>query len=249
MGLFNASKVPQKLRLHVNLARIKKMGRKFEIAVDPDQAILFKEGKIEDIREVLVAERIFEDVQKGVFSSQTDIQTVFPGLDDLQIAQEILKKGELQLSQAYRERLQLDKRRKILEIIHRNAVNPVNNLPHPMTRLENAFAEAKIRIDDKKTADDQVQDILKKLKVVLPIKIENKKVQIHISDKYAKKYFKVIHAYGKVYHEEWLDDGCYLCHIEVPAGLYIDLVDDLSKKTHGGVEIKVLSTNERFYEN
>ena len=236
-------------RVHINLARLKKNGRVFEIVVDPDKAIAFKEGKLNNIREVLMADNIFQDSQKGVFSHESDLKMTFGTLDADEIAEFILRKGELQLSSKFRAEQQDVKRRRILEIIHRNSVNPQNNYPHPLIRLENAFEEAKIRIDDKKSAEDQVNDILKKLKPILPIIIEQKEVQIHISEKYSKKYYKTIHHYGKVIRENWLDDGCYLCIIEIPAGVYMDLVDDLSKKTHGGVEIKVLSEkNKGFFD-
>ena len=239
----------EKERVHINLARLKKNGRNFEIVVDPDKAVAFKEGKLNDIREVLSAEHIFTNVQKSVFSPEADLKMTFGTLDEDEIAEFILRKGELQLSSKFRDEQQKMKRQKILELIHRNAVNPQNNLPHPLVRLENAFEEAKIRIDDKKSAEDQVEDILKKLKPILPIKVEQKELQIHITEKYSKKYYKTIHNYGKLLSETWLDDGCYLCTIEIPAGLYMDLVDDLSKKTHGGVEIKVLSEkNKGFFE-
>jgi ribosome maturation protein SDO1 len=242
-------RAPEVERLHINLARFKRNGRKFEIVVDPDNAVLFKAGKIEDIRDVLVAQRIFEDVQKGVFSPGQDLDTAFPKMETLDIAKLILTKGELQLSAKYREAKQEDKRRAIIETIHRNSINPQNNLPHPITRIENAFAEAKIRINDNKSAHDQVQEIVKKLQVIMPIKFEHKHVQVHISAKYAKKYFKTLHQYGRVLNEEWLSDGCYMGTVEVPAGLYPDFIDDLNKKTHGGVEIKLLATkNGKFYE-
>ncbi len=242
-------RAPEVERLHINLARIKKGGRRFEIVVDPDNAVAYKNGKLEDIREVLIAERIFEDVQKGVFSPKSDLDNVFPKMDAMEIAKLILMKGDLQLSAKYRQSKQEEKKRIIIESIHRNSINPLNNLPHPTTRIINAMEEVKIKIDDNKSAHDQIQDIVKKLQVVLPIKFEHKHVQVHISEKYSKKYYKTIHQYGKVINEKWLDDGCYLCNIEIPAGLYMDFIDDINKKTHGGVEIKLLGVkNGKFYE-
>jgi ribosome maturation protein SDO1 len=245
---FNKRK-PEVSRLHINLAKIKKGGRKFEIVVDPDNAVAYKEGKLEDIHEVLIAERIFEDVQKGVFSTKSDLDNVFPKMDTMEIAKLILLKGDLQLSAKFREAKQEEKKRLIIESIHRNSINPLNNLPHPTTRIINAMAEAKITINDSKSAHEQIQDIVKKLQPILPIKFEHKHVQVHISEKYSKKYYKTIHQYGKVINEKWLDDGCYLCNIEIPAGLYLDFMDDINKKTHGGVEIKLLGVkNGKFYE-
>ncbi|HIH31542.1 TPA: ribosome assembly factor SBDS [Candidatus Woesearchaeota archaeon] len=235
-------------KIHINLARLKKNGKNYEIVVDPDNAVAFKEGKMNDIREVLSAEHIFENAKKGIFSPKMDLQSTFGTLDEEEIAEFILRKGDLQLSSKYRDEKQAEKKRRVLEIIHRNAINPQNNLPHPIIRLENAFEEAKIRIDDKRTAEDQVQDILKKLKHVLPIRIENKTLQIHLIERYAKKHYKLIHNYGKIIKENWLDDGCYLCLLEIPAGIYLDLVDDLSRKTHGGVEIKVMSSKDLNFQ-
>jgi len=240
------TKKSEQERLHINLARLKKNGRNFEIVVDPDKAILFKEGRLEDIRDVLLAERIFENAQKGLFSPESDLKMTFGTLDSDEIAELILRKGDLQLSSRYREMLRFEKRRKIIELIHRNAINPTNNLPHPLVRIENAFEEAKITIDDKQSAEDQLNDIIRKLKPILPIKIEQKHVQVHLSEHHAKKYYKTIHNYGVVIKENWLDDGCYQCILSIPAGIYLDLVDDLSRKTHGGVDIRVIEDNNRI---
>jgi len=240
---------PEVERLHINLVKLKKGGRKFEIVVDPDNAVAFREKRLDDIKEVLVAERVFEDVQKGIVSPKADLDKEFPKMETLEIAKVILAKGVLQLSPKYREAKQEEKRRIIVETIHRNSINPQNNFPHPTTRIENAMNELKIRIDDNKSAHDQVNDIVKKLQTVLPIKFEHKHVQVHISEKYAKKYFKTIHRFGKVLNETWLSDGCYLCTVEVPAGLYLDFIDDLNHKTHGGVEISLLTTKSgKFHE-
>lgn len=244
---FNKKLPPE--QIHINLARLKKNGRNFEIVVDPDKAVAFKQGLLDDVREVLMVEHVFENAKKGLFSPKTDLKVTFGTLDEEEIAEFILRKGELQLSSKYRDRQQEEKKRRILEIIHRTTINPTNNLPHPIVRLENAFDEAKIRISDKLSAEDQVQGILKKLKSIIPIKQENRHLKIHLSEKYAKKYFRTIHNYGTVKKESWLSDGCYSCVIEIPAGIYLDLVEDLSKKTHGGVEIKVLSEKDRrFYQ-
>ncbi|HEY9701083.1 MAG TPA: SBDS family ribosome assembly factor, partial [Allocoleopsis sp.] len=68
-------------------------------------------------------------------------------------------------------------------------------------------------------------------------------------DKYAKKYYKTLHSYGRVLKEKWATDGHYTCILEVPAGLYPDLIEDLERKTHGGTEIKLLDPkNHKFYE-
>src|SRR3989344_4151918 len=89
-------------QIHINLARIKKNGKSFEIVVDPDKAVAFKQGIISDIREVLMAEHIFENSKKGIFSPKSDLSATFGTLDEEEIAEFILRKGELQLSSKFR---------------------------------------------------------------------------------------------------------------------------------------------------
>jgi ribosome maturation protein Sdo1 len=37
--------------------------------------------------------------------------------------------------------------------------------------------------------------------------------------------------------------------VEVPAGLYLDFIEDLNRKTHGGAEIKLLEGKKgKYYE-
>jgi len=53
--------------------------------------------------------------------------------------------------------------------------------------------------------------------------------------------------YGRVLNETWASDGCYVGTVEVPAGLYLDFIEDLNKKTHGGVEITLLDQKNGKY--
>ena len=83
-----------------------------------------------------------------------------------------------------------------MEIIHRNGVDPKTKLPHPIQRLENAFEEAKIKIDERRSAEDQVKEILDKLRPVLPISFEKKEGIPHIN------YVRIFRA----------TDNCISCH-------------------------------------
>ena len=222
-------------KIHFNLARLKTHGTTFEIVVDPDKAVEHKQGKAVELREVLHAEKIFSDAKKGLAASEDEMQTVFGTKDPLVIAEKILKEGELQLTSEYREKVREAKKRKIIEIIHRNGVDPRTGAPHPVQRIENA-------IDEYKRAEDQVHDVLQKLQPVLPIRFEIKDLEIRIPTQYAPKMYGTVSSYGVIKKDEWQNDGSWLCVIEIPAGLQNDLMDDLNSKTHGNVQIKVIGT-------
>ena len=134
----------------LNLARLKREGNLFEISVDPDLAIRWKKGEAVDLREALRADKIFADAKKGEIASDSLLEKYFQTSDPLKIAEIIIKKGEIQLTSEHRSEQREQKKRRLVELIHRNAVDPHTKLPLPLTRIENAFEEAKLHLDEKK---------------------------------------------------------------------------------------------------
>ncbi len=116
-GTQNFSKKPSPERLHLNFARMKKNGITFEVVIDPDAAIAFKHGMGDDWKEVVRAERVFANAQKGLFSPEHDWKSAFPDMTEDQVIEYIIRNGELQLSSEYRKKLQEFKKNKIIEII------------------------------------------------------------------------------------------------------------------------------------
>ncbi|MFH1915737.1 MAG: ribosome assembly factor SBDS [Nanoarchaeota archaeon] len=226
-------------KVHFNVARLKKEGRTFEVVIDPDLAIQFKkEGG--DVREVLHAQKIFCDAHKGLPSPDDDMEAAFQTTDTLAIAARIIKDGQIQLTSEYREKKREEKKKRILELIRINAIDARTGLPHPLVRLENAFAEARVKIDEDKSAEDQVNDIITQLRPVLPLKIDVKKIQVHIPANYAAKMYGTVKSFGRIIKEDWLNDGSWRVVVEIPAGLQTDFYEDLNGKTHGNCETKLI---------
>lgn len=225
--------------LDITLAKLKKGGRHFEIVIDPDLAIEFK-NKNADVKDVLKAEYVFSDANKGLKASETAMKEVFETDDPLKVAKIILTEGEVHFTQRYRDELRAAKRKRVLDIIHRNAMDPRTKLPHPMTRLENAFSEAKIRIDMFQPAEMQVDDILKRLMPLIPIKIELLEVQVTIPPQFAHQSYNVLKKYGKIKKDAWGNDGSLVANLELPAGLQEEFLEKLNGLTHGGVDFKVM---------
>tara|TARA_Y100000031_G_scaffold146524_1_gene180535 strand:+ start:412 stop:1125 length:714 start_codon:yes stop_codon:yes gene_type:complete len=225
-------------RVQLNLGRLRKGGEIFEVVVDADLAVAYKQGKDVDIREVLNAEKIFADAKKGDLSSEIRLKELFGSSEALEVAEIILKEGEIQLTSEYREKLRAEKRKKLVELIHRNAVDPKTSLPLPPTRIENAFNQANVKIDEYKKAEDQIHAVLDQLRPVLPIKFEVKTLQVHLPAEYAAKLYQAVSSYGTIQKQDWLNDGSWLCFVEVPAGLVADFYDDIGKKTQGNAEIE-----------
>jgi len=229
-------------KIKLNLARLKKADNIFEINVDPDLAIKFKKGSPLDIREVVKAEQIFSDAKKGELAPETKLNEFFHTTNPLKIAEIIIKEGEIQLTSEYRSQQREQKKRKLIEIIHKNAIDPTTNLPHPLTRIENAFQEAKINLDEYKSAEEQLETILTRLRPILPLKFEQAKLTLQIPPTYAPKLYSLVQKNSKILKETWNSDGSWTATVEIPAGLKPEFIDKLNSSTHG--EITITEENE-----
>lgn len=221
------------------IARLNKQGREFEILIDCEKAVEFREGRC-SLDEVLATDAIYSDVKKGKHAPVNDLKAAFDTTDQRKIAEIIVREARLQLTAEYQKKLREQKIKQIVNLIHRNAVDPKTNIPHPALRIENALKEARVRIDDHKTAEEQITNIISQLKSILPIKYEISLIEVKIPASYSAKSFSTLKQYGKIQKEEWKDDGSLVVKMELPAGLQQELFDHINNITHGSVETKIL---------
>jgi len=222
------------------IARLKVQGHNFEILADCSNALAVREGKDVGMRDVLAAMQVFSDAHKGLVASETAIKQIFGTNEIEEVARQIIQKGEIQLTQEYREKIREEKRKQIISIIHRNGVDPRTHLPHPASRIENAFEEARFHVDEFKPVNEQVQEAMKKLMPILPIKFEIKEISLKITPEYAPKCYSTVRQFGTLLREDWQANGCWVGVVEIPGGMESDLYDKLNKICHGNVESKIL---------
>ena len=221
------------------IAKLKKGENVFEILVDCEKALEFKNGKDVDIDDILATNDIFKDVKNGEHAS--NLMKSFKTEDKKEIAKIIIQEGEIQLTSEYKKKLRDEKRKQIVNNIHRNAVDPNTGLPHPPQRIEMVLEEAKISIDEFRPVEEQLKNILPKLRVLLPLKYEIREIAIRIPGTYAGKCSSVLRQYGKLLKEEWQNDGSLVAVVEIPAGLQEEFFDKLNNLAHGEVESKILN--------
>lgn len=222
------------------IARLEYFGEHFEILVDPDLAADFKRGKEIEVDEILAVEEIFKDARKGDKASEEAMMKAFQTKDPIEAAAIIIRKGQVQLTAQQRKEMQEDKRKKIIAKITREAINPQTKTPHPARRIEIAMEEAKIHVDPFKSVDEQVNDVLKAIRVLIPIRFEHVNMAIKIPGDFAAKVYPVISEFGKKKREEWQKDGSWIAVVEVPGGLQESFDRKLNEVTGGQVETKVL---------
>jgi ribosome maturation protein SDO1 len=223
------------------VARITKENEHFEILVKPQKALDYRTGKIAAITEVLVTETIFSDANKGTRVAEENLRKNFGTTDPLKVAEAILKKGVLQLTTEQRRKMIEDKRKQIIDFISRQSVDPKTNLPHPPLRIENAMEQIHYPIDPFKPVEEQAREIVKLLRPILPLKMEQVSVGVRIPAEYSAKAYGTIKAFGTIKREEWRADGSWYGVLEMPAGLYAPFLDKLGEITKGSGEAKIIS--------
>jgi len=221
------------------VAKFRKGENVFEILVDCEKALEFRNGKDIDLDDILATNDIFKDVKNGEHAS--NLMKVFNTEDKREIAKKIILEGEIQMTSEYKKKLRDEKRKQIINNIHRNAVDPNTGFPHPPQRIEMALDEAKINIDEFKPVEEQLKNILPKIRVILPLKYEIREIAIKIPGAYAGKCYSVLKQYGKLLNDEWQNDGSLVAVVEIPAGLQEEFFDKLNNLAHGEVESKILN--------
>ncbi len=218
------------------VARWETGGSRFEVLVDPSAVQDLKDGKPVDLKDKLALDQVFKDAKKGDKISEEYLEKVFHTRDLAEIARQIVLKGEVQVTTEQRHKLAESKRLQIVAHIARNAMNPQTGAPHPPARIEAAMNEAKIRVDPFRSADSQIQEILAKLRPLLPIRIDSVKVRIRIPAQHYPKVIGEIKGLGRLGDEQWAADGSWIGVLEIPAGVQTELYEKLNARTKGAAE-------------
>jgi len=222
------------------VARITHEGEHFEVLVKPEPALSYRLGKITSVSEVLVTDTIFTDASKGTKPSEDKLKKAFGITDTVKIASIILKRGTLQLTTEQRRQLIEDKRKRIVSFISRQCVDPRTNLPHPPLRIEQAMEQIHYSIDPFKEVEEQAREIIKLLRPILPLKMEQVSVTVRIPPEYASKVYGTVKGFGTIKREEWRADGSWFAIVELPAGLYGPFLEKLGEMTRGNLEAKLV---------
>lgn len=223
------------------VARVIKDNEHFEVLVKPQKALDYRTGKIAAITEALVTETIFSDANKGTKVSEENLRKAFGTTEQLKVAEIILKKGTLQLTTEQRRKMIEDKKKQIIDFISRQCVDPKTNLPHPPLRVENAMEQIHYSMDPFKSVEEQAKEIIKLLRPILPLKMEQVSVGVRVPAEYSARSYGTIKGFGTIKREEWRGDGSWYGVLEMPAGLYGPFLEKLGEVTKGNGEAKIIA--------
>ena len=224
----------------VTLVKYSFEGEKFEIMVKPDPALDYKLGKKKDISAVLISDDIYTDSGKGTRPSTEKLLKAFNTEDQTVIAELILQKGDLNLTTDQRRKMIEEKRKQIVHFIAKTYVDPRTHLPHPPLRIEQAMKDGRVSVDPQKNVDEQVKDIVEKLRSIIALKSENLELEIIIPAQFASQSYAVLKSVGSLKKEEWQNNGSLKAILEIPAAARPNVIDRLGSITKGSATVEVV---------
>ena len=212
---------------------------KFEILVKSDLAFDYKLGKISEISKILVSDEIYTNSGKGTRASNELLSKVFKTEDIVKIAEIMMQKGELNLTTEQRKKMTADKRKQIVTFIAKTYVDPRTHLPHPLLRIEQAMTDGRISVDPFKNPNEQIKDIVEKLRPIIPLKTENITLEISVPAQFVAQSYTVLKSTGSLKKEDWQPNGSLKAILEIPAAARPNVIDRLGAITKGNANVEV----------
>ncbi|KAI0757510.1 Shwachman-Bodian-diamond syndrome protein [Daedaleopsis nitida] len=166
---------------NVSIVRLKKGGKRFEIACYKNKVQEWRSGVEADIDDVLQIANVFVNVSKGELAKSQDLQKSFGTTDRDTIVKEILKKGEMQVGEKEREHDLSSVRREIATLVAEKCVDPSTQRPYPVGMIDKAMTEAGFSVKPGKNAKSQVSDCIKLLQTESKLPIQRARMRVKIS--------------------------------------------------------------------
>jgi len=190
---------------NVSIVRLKKGGKRFEIACYKNKVQEWRTGVETNIDDVLQISNVFVNVSKGEFAKSDDLQKAFGTHSVEEVVKQILKKGEVQVGEKQRDHDLTSLRKEIATLVAEKSVEPETQRPYPVGIIEKAMTEAGFSVKQNKTAKSQVTECLKLLQTDSKLPIQRARMRVRVSVPSAdrdKLRDKIVDGAEKVENEE-----------------------------------------------
>lgn len=230
---------------NIAVVRLKKGGKRFEIACYKNKVISWRNKEEKDIDEVLQTHTVFSNVSKGQAAKKEDLASAFNTEDQTKICLEILDKGELQVSDKERTQHLENTFKEIASLVSGKCINPETKRPYTITMIEQAMKDIHFSVNPNRNAKQQTLDVIRLLKESnnIPIQQAQMRIKITIPSKEAKKIKEKLSKLStpvNINSEEFLGSSMELiCSID--PGLFRILDELLNSETRGQGQLELLN--------
>lgn len=212
------------------ICRYKNGKLNFETMVNLENAMKLKKGEKININDVIRDKFVYTDLKKGMRAGAPELENVFGTTELLQVVQKIVMKGQMEVTQEFRDEALETRKKQVIEFLSKNAMDARTLRPFTPDMITNSIKEAGVKIENV-SVEKQITRILDELKRVIPIKIATKKIKIKIPPQFTGQTYGLINEYKE--KEEWFADGSLEVVLNIPVGLQTEFYDKLNSITHG----------------
>lgn len=165
---------------NVSIVRLKKGGKRFEIACYKNKVQEWRTGVETDLDDVLQIANVFMNVSKGEVAKSEDLSKAFGTGDIEAIVKEILKKGELQVGEKEREHELGNLWKEIAMQVAEKCVDPSTGRPYSVGIIEKAMHEAGFSVKIGKPAKAQINDCIKLIQTESKLPLQRARMRIRV---------------------------------------------------------------------
>jgi ribosome maturation protein SDO1 len=232
---------------NVSIVRLKKGGKRFELACYKNKIVEFRSGITKDLGDVLQIDTVFTNVSKGQTAKKEELAAAFGDKDNKAIILEILGKGEVQVSTKEREHQNESLKKDIATIVADKCLNPQTKLPYPVSMIETAMSDMHISINPNLAAKQQALDVIKQLQKnpKLPISRAQMRVKIHADVHDGKKLQALLHPplIASLVNENWAEDDVEF-ELLIEPGRFKEITSLVQATTKGAGTLYTVSLKE-----
>uniref|UniRef100_A0A671SEM9 Ribosome maturation protein SBDS n=1 Tax=Sinocyclocheilus anshuiensis TaxID=1608454 RepID=A0A671SEM9_9TELE len=256
---------------NVAVVRMKKGGKRFEIACYKNKVMSWRSGAEKDLDEVLQTNTVFVNVSKGQVAKKDDLSSAFSTDDVTEVCKQILAKGELQVSDKERQSQLEQMFRDIATIVAEKCVNPETKRPYTVILIERAMKDIHFSVKANKSTKQQVSragscedltvadevsvvnasvcpslqalEVIKQLKQSIQIQRAHMRLRFVLPAKDGKRLKQKLRPLIKTVENEEFDDQLEMVCLIDP-GCFRDIDELIRCETKGKGTLEVLSLKD-----
>ncbi|SAM85686.1 probable Shwachman-Bodian-Diamond syndrome protein [Ustilago bromivora] len=166
---------------NVSVVRLRKGGKRFEIACYKNKVREWRTGVESDLDEVVQIANVFVNVSKGQIAPLGELKKAFGTVEVVKVLHEILSKGELQVGDKERRHELENTWKDIATQVAAMCVEPVSRRPYTVGMIEKAMHDVHYSVKSGRSAKQQALDVIRLLQEKQTIPIERAHMRIRIT--------------------------------------------------------------------
>uniref|UniRef100_A0A8C1U1F7 Ribosome maturation protein SBDS n=1 Tax=Cyprinus carpio TaxID=7962 RepID=A0A8C1U1F7_CYPCA len=228
---------------NVAVVRMKKGGKRFEIACYKNKVMSWRSGAEKDLDEVLQTNTVFVNVSKGQVAKKDDLSSAFGTEDLTEICKQILAKGELQVSDRERQSQLEQMFRDIATIVAEKCVNPETKRPYTVSLIERAMKDIHFSVKANKSTKQQALEVIKQLQQSIQIQRAHMRLRFVLPARDGKRLKEKLRPLIKTVENEDFDEQLEMVCLIDP-GCFRDIDELIRCETKGKGTLEVLSLKD-----